>query len=207
MHTFALDSSALSNPVIDWLNLVLPRVPGAVLGLLLGILLVRIVVRLTRWILKLAHTPKGLRQIITSATHTLLWILLLILFLKWAGFADVVVLFSSSALAIGIALAAGGSTLLSDLVAGIFLARDGDFNVGDEVKAGDPQVQGIIESMDVRRVRVRDKAGLLHVLPNSVVERKEWVIVQRKQEITALAKAVETARKLKTKLRKNAQSQ
>ncbi len=207
MHTFDVNSGNFLNPVIDWLNSTLPRIPGAVIGLLVGVLLLRIIVRLTRLILKAAHTPKGLRQIITSATQTALWIILGIMFLKWIGFADVVVFFSSSALAIGIVLAAGGSTLLSDLVAGIFLARDADFNVGDEVLAGDPAVQGVIESMDVRRVRLRDADGLLHILPNSVVERREWVVVKRRKELSALAKAAEGVRKIKSRLRKNAQSQ
>jgi moderate conductance mechanosensitive channel len=195
MNALEVNATTLAAPIIDWINQVLPRVPLVVLGILIGVLVVRLLIRLVRWLFKFTAMPKGIRQIITSAAETLLWILLTIQVLSWLGFGNIIVFFSSSALALGILLAAGGSTLLSDLVAGIFLARDGDFNVGDEIKAGENQIEGVIESMDVRRVRLRDKDGLLHVLPNSLVERKEWVVLHRRNEITPLMK---TAKKLKT---------
>lgn len=202
MHTVELNATNFANPIVDWFNNTLPLIPGALVGLLLGILFVRISVRVIRWFLKLTHIPKGMRQIVTSTIETLLWFLLLILVLQALGFKDILVFFSSSALALGIVLAAGGTTLLSDLVAGIFLARDADFNVGDEIMAGENQVQGVIESMDVRRVRLRDEKGLLHILPNSIVERKEWVVIKKRDEITPLAKVVSTARaKTASKLR------
>ena len=120
MHTFDITTNSFVNPIIDWLNSELPRLPGALFGLLLGILFVRLLIHLTRWLLKLTHLQKGLRQIIVSTVGTVLWLFLFIQVLKWLGFADILVFFSSSALALGILLAAGGSTLLSDLVAGIF---------------------------------------------------------------------------------------
>jgi len=188
MQQFTFTPDTLANPIIDWLNHVVPRIPLVVLGVLIGILAVRMLVRLARVLLKFAKLPKGLRQIIVSIIETALWLLLTILVLGWLGFGSIIVFFSSSALAIGILLAAGGSTLLSDLVAGIFLARDSDFNVGDEVRAGDSGTQGVIESMDVRRVRLRDDKGLLHILPNSIVERKEWVVIHRRAELSELLK-------------------
>jgi small-conductance mechanosensitive channel len=194
MHTFNIDVTTLADPIVVWLNKVVPNIPLTVLGILLGVLVVRLFTRITRYFLKLASLPKGLRQIIASIIETVLWLILTIQVLTWLGFGGIVVFFSSSALAIGILLAAGGSTLLSDLVAGIFLARDTDFNVGDEVRAGDPPIEGVIESMDVRRVRLRDQDGLLHILPNSIVERKEWVVLNRRPQVTSLMK---TAKKLK----------
>jgi len=108
-------------------------------------------------------------------------------------------------------LAAGGSTVISDVVAGVFLANDTDFSVGDEVIVGVPEAstQGIVESMDVRRTRLRDKNGILHVIPNSVVERKEWVVLNKKTELTPLGKAAIQLKKRveerRERVRKNAQ--
>lgn len=194
MHTFNIDLTTLADPIIVWLNKVVPNIPLTVLGILIGVLIVRMLIRVTRYLMKLTTLPKGLRQIIASAIETILWLVLTIQVLSWLGFGGIIVFFSSSALALGILLAAGGSTLLADLVSGIFLARDIDFNVGDEVRAGENPIEGVIESMDVRRVRIRDKKGLLHILPNSVVERKEWVVLQRRTEVTPLMK---TAKRLK----------
>lgn len=198
MHTFDVNIDNLVNPVVDGLNAMLSRAPAAVFSLLLGILIVRILSRLTRFILGLTAIHPGLRGIIGSVVEIFLWIFFTIRMLDILGFANVIVFFSSSALAIGILLAAGGSTLLSDIIAGIFLARDGDFNIGDEVVAGENETQGIIESMDARRTRLRDKKGILHVIPNAVVERKEWVLIRKSQEISALQRAVKTAKKIRT---------
>jgi small conductance mechanosensitive channel len=84
---------------------------------------------------------------------------------------------------VGLALGAGGATLASDILAGIFLAQDKDFNVGDEISAGEKPTEGILESMDMRRIRVRDKDGRLHVIPNSIIERKEWVVLTKKRDL------------------------
>jgi len=204
VQTFSIDTTSLVNPIIAWLNHVLPRVPLVVLGLLVGILLVRLLSRLTRRILKFTALQKGLRQIMGSTIETVLWLLLVVLVFQWLGFSNMLVFLSSSTLAIGILLAAGGSTLLSDLIAGIFLARDTDFNVGDEVMIGENQTQGVIESMDVRRVRLRDIDGQLHVLPNSVVERKEWIVINKRPQTTALAKATTAAKRLREVAREKA---
>jgi small-conductance mechanosensitive channel len=196
MHAFNFTADNLANSIIDWFNMVVQRAPGVIISLLVGILIVRILARLTRFFLSFTTLQKGLRQIISSAIETLLWLLLTILIMQELGFSNILVFFSSSTLAIGILLAAGGSTLLSDLIAGIFLAGDNDFNIGDEVTLGENQTQGIIESMDVRRVRLRDTDGRLHVLPNSLVERKEWVVIHKRREITTLAKATKAAQRL-----------
>jgi small-conductance mechanosensitive channel len=99
-------------------------------------------------------------------------------------------------------MAAGGSTLVADIIAGIFLARDADFNVGDEVIVGERPTMGVVESMDARRTRVRDENGILHVLPNSVIERKEWIVIRKHPEVTALVKATKAARRLGAVARK-----
>jgi small-conductance mechanosensitive channel len=166
--------------------------------LLVGILIIRLLVHATRWILKLTQIQTGLRYVITSLVETMLWMILLYTVLQELGLNSIILFFTGSIAAIGIAMAAGGSTLVSDIVAAIFLARDKDFNVGDEVIVGwDPKSQGIIERMDSRRIRLRDADGVLHVIPNSVVERREWVVVKRRAEISALARATRTTERLK----------
>ncbi len=173
--------------------------PVFMFDLLVGILVIRISVRVLRTVLKLTHIQIGLRYVLTSIIETFLWIFLSITLLNELGFKDVLLPFAGSIAFIGFAMAAGGSTLLSDIIAAIFLARDHDFNVGDEVIVGEPVAQGVIERMDARRTRLRDKKGRLHVIPNSLVERKEWVVVSRSSEITVMAKAANTAKRLGTK--------
>ena len=198
MATLTLDPTKYTDPIITLVNQILPKIPGAIFALILGVLIIRLMVRLTRLLLAFTNLQQGLKGIIASVVEIVLWILLSITTLQNLGFTGMITFFSSSALAIGILLAAGGSTLLADIIAGIFLAQDNDFGVGDEVTAGEDKTQGIVESMDARRTRIRDKAGVLHVLPNSVVERKEWTIIHKSSAPNSLVKAVKTAHRLKT---------
>lgn len=167
-----------------------------IFDLLLGILVIRITIRIVRFVLKLTHMQTGLRYVLTSIIETLLWVCLIVILLKEAGLDGVILFFTGSIAAIGIAMAAGGGTLVTDIVAAIFLARDSDFNVGDEVIVGEPLAQGVIVRMDARRIRLRDKDGILHVIPNSLVERKEWIVVNRRGAPGAISKATKTAKRL-----------
>jgi small-conductance mechanosensitive channel len=96
---------------------------------------------------------------------------------------NLALVFSGGIAAIGLAMGVGGSALASDVLSGVFLAQDKDFNIGDFIRAGDPPVEGVLESMDMRRTRITDKDGKLHVIPNSVIERKEWVVLTRKRDM------------------------
>jgi len=198
MASLTLDPTQYTDPIITVVNQILPKIPGILFGLILGILIIRLLVRLTRLFLAFTSMQQGLKGIIASVVEILLWVLLSISALQQLGFSGMITFFSSSALAIGILLAAGGSTLLADIVAGIFLAQDNDFGVGDEVMAGEDKTHGIVESMDARRTRIRDDKGVLHVLPNSVVERKEWILIHKRSTPNPLVKAVKTAKRLRT---------
>jgi moderate conductance mechanosensitive channel len=174
-------------PAAEALERILPQVPSALVSLLLGILFIRFLAWISRLIISLVRLPKGLKGILTSMIEVLLWVFLIIVFLSKLGLGNVALAFSGSLAALGFALAAGGATLAGDILAGIFLARDKDFNVGDEVIAGEKPTQGVIESMDMRRTRLLATDGKLHIIPNSVIERKEWVLVTRKKDRVAQA--------------------
>ncbi len=196
MPTIDLNSSFIDH-IIKLTNGLQANLLPALFDLLVGILAVRLTVRALRLLLKLTHIQTGLRYVITSIFETILWILLSVVVLEALGLSGIIYFFTGSIAAIGIAMAAGGSTLVSDVIAAVFLARDNDFNVGDEVMVGwDPQTRGVIERMDARRIRLRDKDGLLHVIPNSVVERKEWIVLSRRSEMSALTKATKAAKRL-----------
>jgi small-conductance mechanosensitive channel len=179
MHSIDLNLANIFNPIIDGLNNILPKIPGAILTLLVGWFLIQLTAWLVRVFMALTGTQHSFRQVLSSIISSALWAFLAIQILQELGFGNIVTFFAGSVVAIGLVMAAGGSTLVSDIIAGLFLARDNDFNVGDEVILGEVPTKGTIVLMDSRRVRVRDDKGVVHVIPNSVVERKEWVVVKR----------------------------
>lgn len=196
MFPFEVNSKFVDH-ILQFLGNIQNNLLPALFDLLVGIIVIRVIVMITRWALKLTNMQVGLRYVLTSITQTFLWIMLTVVLLNELGFSGVIFFFTGSIAAIGIAMAAGGSTFVSDIVAAIFLARDADFNVGDEVIVGETPTQGVIERMDTRRIRLRDSEGVLHIIPNSVVERKEWVVVKRRAEIGAIERAAKAARRLR----------
>ncbi len=198
MHpTLNLDLLNFTDPIIQWINAVVTRLPMLILLLLVGILTVRITIRILKFVFSITIVHEALRGVLISIIEIILWIFLSIGILHELGFEGVILFFTGSIAALGLAMAAGGSTLVADIIAGIFLARDVDFGVGDEVIVGETPTQGIVESLDARRTRIRDKDGVLHIIPNSIVERKEWVLLRKSQGISPLAAAVSTARHIR----------
>jgi small-conductance mechanosensitive channel len=172
-------NSTFAEHVVKTIQDIIHMLPGTLFDLLLGVLIIEVLINVTRLAMKLLNVAPGLRGVWSGIIQTSLWIFLSIAILNDLGFSGVIYFFTGSIAALGLAMAAGGSTLVSDVVAGIFLARDQDFSVGDEIIAGETPTMGLIESMDSRRVRLRDDKGVLHVIPNSVVERKEWMVLRR----------------------------
>ncbi len=159
------------------------NLPKTLVLLLFGFVIIRILAWTAEALLSLVRLPKGLRGIITSLIHALMWMFLIILVLQSLGLGNLAFALSGSIAVLGLAIAAGASSLAADILAGVFLAQDKDFSVGDEVSAGEKPTEGIVESMDMRRTRIRDKEGRLHIIPNSMIERKEWIVLNKKKDL------------------------
>ena len=70
---------------------------------------------------------------------------------------------------IGIAFSFGSQSLVKDLITGVFILIEDTMNVGDIVQL-DTQ-QGTVETLSLRTVKLRDKAGNLHTIPFSAINR------------------------------------
>ena len=68
----------------------------------------------------------------------------------------------------GIILGLGSESIIADVLAGIFLIMDKDFQVGDTVALDD--FRGEVVSMGIRTVSMRDVAGNVNIIRNSAIE-------------------------------------
>jgi small-conductance mechanosensitive channel len=177
-----LSNQNLLDPVADNFSTVLHNLPSAFVTLILGLLVVRIMSWIAGWLIGFIRMPKGLKEILGSMVNALLGIFLTIVVLQTLGLNNLAFIFSVFIAAMGIAIGSGSSTLVSDIVGGVYLARDRDFSIGDIVQAGENKVEGEILSMDMRRTRVRDAEGHIHSMPNSVIERKEYTLITKKRD-------------------------
>lgn len=70
----------------------------------------------------------------------------------------------ASAGVVGLALSLGTQTLVKDIIGGILILVEDQFEVGDSVQVG--EVSGAVESITLRTTSLRDLQGRLHIIPN-----------------------------------------
>lgn len=87
---------------------------------------------------------------------------------------------------IGVAVGFGAQYLIRDIIGGIFVIIEDQYNVGDVVRIG--SVAGIVEEINLRRTVLRDLDGIVHFIPNgesgvSSNYTKEWSRVNLDVEV------------------------
>lgn len=158
----------------------LPKLPNAILTLLVGLL----VLNLLQWsferVLRLIRAPRSLTSILSSISETVLWIILMVVIFQSLGLTQVAFVFSGVLAIIGVALGTGATSMVQDVIAGLFLSRDKDFNIGYTIKIG--EIEGVIRRVDVRKIRIEDKKGILHIIPTSMLDKGSWTLLSRQED-------------------------
>lgn len=159
---------------------ILPKLPVATFNLLVGIIFINIIMFAVRRAVRLLKIPHDLRGIVISLSNFVLWIMLTIFVASSLGLNNLAWALSGSALILVFFLNNSAGPLIANVVSGLFLIGDPDFTVGMKVITNDGKTEGVIKGIDMRKVRIQDTKGKLHVVPNSLVENTEWVILERK---------------------------
>ena len=155
-----------------------PRAVGALVTLLVGVLLLRLALPAARAGLKRAGIAQAAPFVLTAVTAAG-WVVILSATFQVLGLSELALgLFGGTVLLL-LLVAWTASGAAADLLAGLFLAQDPDFNVGARIRTGGPEqfVEGEIVALDLRKVRLRDEAGRLHILPNRLVEAAPWTLL------------------------------
>lgn len=174
----------------------LPKLPPLILSLVLGIIVVVLLAHLAKYFLRVARVPKALAGIILSLLSIILWILLFSELAREMGMTSVAITVSGSLVILGLALSNGATSLTSDIIAGVFVAKDRDFEIGYKVKIGD--IKGTVQSIDVRKVRIIDEDGKLHVIPNANIDKLGWTVFSRELKDDKIKKILFRFRKRPT---------
>ena len=155
---------------------VVERLPKFLLILLFLLLLSRIALFFVHRLQRLAerHTASDAKrgaQLRTIATIVRATSLSIVGFL---AFLQVLTLFSidyrpllASAGIVGVGIGLAAQSLFKDIINGIFILVEDQYNVGDVVKVAG--LQGTVEDLTLRLTRVRDGDGTLYIIPNSQV--------------------------------------
>lgn len=167
-----------SDRVFELLIKAWDKLPQLLLILVVGFLLIKLVKVFLRSLIGFSHTNKALRGILFSVLDVALWIFLIAALLQQVGLTQISLALSGMVAISALALSAGSTAFIQDLVAGIFLAQDPDFNAGNRIKVD--EVEGIVERMDARKIRLRDNNGNVHIFPNSHFDRVAWTVLKKR---------------------------
>lgn len=167
-----------TNKMVTILDRAGDRLPEVVLTTVFGIIAVEIAIFILSRGLRVTRIPAALRRILESLGRTFLWIILFLVIIQTLGLNNVIVAVTGSSVIVALFLSTGVAPIITDILSGLFLAGDRDFAIGATVRAGDKDTEGVVADMDIRKVRIRAKTGKIHVVPNSLVEKNEWVILK-----------------------------
>jgi len=114
------------------------------------------------WLEKRSQT---LERILTSIFAILIGVIALFMILSEVG-VDIGPLLAGAGVA-GIAIGFGAQSLIKDLLSGLFVFLEDQYNHGDVVKVAD--ITGVVEEINLRRTVLRDLDGILHTVPNGQI--------------------------------------
>ncbi len=154
------------------------KLPQLLLTIVVGYLLIKLIKWALHSAIRVTHANNSMKGILISVIDVALWIFLVAALLQQVGLTQISLALSSTVAIAGIAISVGSSAFIQDLVSGLFLAQDKDFNTGDIIRVG--EVAGLVERMDARKIRIRDEQGDLHVFPNSMFDKEAWVVLQKR---------------------------
>jgi len=153
----------------------LPRMAGACVIFLVGALAIHGVLRpVGRRLLRRVKWKPAILSLTLSVVTTVAWILVVSGIFAVLKLTVIAATLSGSLALVALAVAQGAKNTTADIVAGLFLAVDEDLDIGYRVTAGG--VEGVVEKIDLRKIRIRDDQGRLHVVPNRAVEGAAWIV-------------------------------
>ncbi len=160
------------NEVIDFVQYDVPRIAVV---LVLAFVLSRIVQFFVNRMLRLADRQVGNSQrasqlrtmaaIIRATSFSIIGFIVLLHVLSVFNINLTPLLASAGVLGVGIGL--GAQSIFKDMINGILILLEDQFNVGEVVKIA--ALTGTVEDMSLRRTNLRDGDGTLHIIPNSQI--------------------------------------
>lgn len=174
-----LSVDAVFRPLTNHIAQFVPKIPVAVVTFAVAYVGLRIVLALVTLSLKTVRMNAALKGILTSTVAILLWVGVVALTLESLGLGQIAVALSGSVALIAVGIGTGMNKLVSDVIAGIFLAREHHFGIGKEVTIAG--ISGRVQSIDSRKVRIIDSDGNINIIPNNQFDTQPWTISAQKE--------------------------
>ncbi len=114
-----------------------------------------------------AQRIDAIEDVVNSILGVIVWLVALLMMLGSVSI-DIGPLIAGAGI-LGVALGFGAQDLVKDFLSGLFMLAEDQFGIGDVIDAG--EASGVVESISLRTVRVRDVTGTLWHIPNGEIRR------------------------------------
>lgn len=187
--------TAFIQPIVE----VLPKLPGAIFNVIIGYIFIKIAIFALRRFLRLMKLPKTIKTLVLAIVNVFLWVILVMFVLNYLGLSSIVVALSGSAVLLGFVLNNGLSQSISDIFSGISLASDKDFVIGNRISLNEGKIVGTISSLTTKKVRLVDDDGYVHIVPNSIFDKNEWIVLDEAKSLNKDKRSIPKRQLLKAK--------
>lgn len=123
---------------------------------------------------RLAKTDPAVVLLVTSSIRFVAWVFGFTAIFNALGLTQIALTLGGTVALVGMSLATGLNSIPQDLLAGIFLITDDDFTVGRVIKSG--SLEGTLKEVTIRKTKVVDTDGKLHVIPNRTIDGATYTI-------------------------------
>lgn len=146
------------------------RILTAVVFLILASLCISYAGKAVRKVLSHKFEEETILNLMESTSKGLLWFSALLITLSILGFSEIAAALGTAAGFVALGVSFALKDVLSDTVAGVYLAKDPDFNNGDRIEVDG--TKGEITDVGLRKTRIRLEDRNLRVINNSDAEKK-----------------------------------
>ncbi|QHN03901.1 mechanosensitive ion channel family protein [Granulicella sp. WH15] len=164
----------------DWHNDIMVMVRERLPKILLVVIMLLILERVVRFFVKRLNDAASKLTVVNVQRASQLRTMAAIIrgtaysVLGFLGFLQVLNLFNidykpllASAGIIGVGVGLAAQSLFKDIINGVFILVEDQYNVGDVIRAA--SLTGTVEDLTLRLTRLRDSDGTLHIIPNSQI--------------------------------------
>ncbi|MFB6100443.1 MAG: mechanosensitive ion channel family protein [Candidatus Nanohalobium sp.] len=151
------------------------RIASALAFLILAGIGIRLGSKAVRSVASRKFAEETIVNLVENVARGLMWFSAILVVLSILGFSQIAASLGTAAGFVALGVSFALKDVLSDTVAGVYLAKDPDFNNGDRVEVDG--VKGVVTSVGLRKSRLELEDGNTRVINNSDVEKK-WTLME-----------------------------
>lgn len=151
-----------------------PKIPTVILVIALGVFLIRLLDNIIRRMLGVAKIEPTLISFVSTFVKFACWVFLIATVFSVLGFSQISLAFSGSIALVIMGVATNANSLVQDLLSGLFLLAEPDFKEGRTIRLN--AVLGTIVGMDIKKTKIKDGDGNIHIVPNRMFDANIFVI-------------------------------